>query len=523
VVFDIDDLLVDPGLIRVDVIDGIRTSGLTEKQWREHCARFLPSLTEADYCTVPTEELAVHLRYFNPSVLVLPNGFDHATYQIARRAARRRRAEKPDGLVRIGYAGGTRTHQRDFMAAAEAVAHVLRDRPQCRLVLFRRGDDKVPLIDVAEFPAFAGMEDRIEWRDRVPLEQLPEEIAHFHVNIAPIEVGNIFSEAKSELKFFEAALVDVATVASPSGPFRRAIRNGITGYLASHSDEWYSVLLRLVDEPAYSLRIARAAHRDALWRCGPLRRANGMHLTLRQLLGDSQAAAEAFALELYRRQALNPLAIHIPEAETVYEADQGSQAELTIVLPLYNCARDAEAALESAREQTLQVLDLVIVDDASTDTSPSVALDWARCQVKRFNRIAVLRNNKYSGVNPSRNVGIDAAETPWVLPLDIHKKFQRNLAPPLYRQSVTAARRSLIPRPARLVQLRQGHLSEATASASPRIAPVLLHRTACSIRSSSSMETPLTSAPWFRKKLGRPLPATQIPVRDARNSSSVAV
>jgi glycosyltransferase involved in cell wall biosynthesis len=425
VVFDIDDLLVDSDLVRADLIDGIRTSGLTEQQWQGECDRFHATMVAADYCTVPTEELATNIRRFCRSVMVLPNGFDRATYLTSRRSVRGRRSAKSDGLVRIGYAGGTRTHQRDFAVAAEAVGQVLRDRPHCRLVLFQRTDDKVPLLDIGRFPIFEGIEDRIEWRNRVPLRQLPEKIAHFDVNIAPMEVGNVFCEAKSELKFFEAALVDVPTIASPTGPFRRAIRDGETGFLASNSEDWYAGLLRLVDDPVLRLRVARAAHHDVLWRYGPLRRADAMFSAVSELLGDSRAAAHAFALEVYREQASKTPAICIPDTEIAFESGQLGEAAVTVLVPLHNCAEYVEETLESARAQTLEVLDLIVVDDASTDTSLSVAVEWARRHAKRFNRIIVLRNTASGGVGLARNAGIDAADTPWVLPLDADKRLLR--------------------------------------------------------------------------------------------------
>jgi glycosyltransferase involved in cell wall biosynthesis/SAM-dependent methyltransferase len=423
VVFDVDDLMVDPNLARLDVIDGIRTQGLTEQQVREHYGRIRDTMLAADYCTAPTEELAANLRRFFRPALVLPNGFDRVTYKVSRRSVRLRRSEKSDGLLRIGYAGGSRTHQRDFAVAAGAIARVLRDRPKCRLVLFRSTDGTVPILDVHEFPSFQGIEDRIEWHNFVPLPQLPEKIAHFDINLAPMEVGNPFCEAKSELKFFEAALVDVPTIASPTGPFKRAIRDGITGFLAEHSDEWYNSLLRLVDDPALRFRIARAAQHDVLWRYGSLRRADAMLSAVPQLRGDSRAAAHAFALELYRGQATKPPAIRIPDAEIAFEADQFGAAEVTVVVPLHNYAQYIEEALESVRAQTLEALDLIVIDDASTDTSRSMAIGWAQLNAKRFNRIVVLCNRMNAGLGPTRNVGIDAADTPFVLLLDADNRL----------------------------------------------------------------------------------------------------
>jgi glycosyltransferase involved in cell wall biosynthesis/SAM-dependent methyltransferase len=422
VVYDVDDLMIDPDLARLDIIDGIRTSNLTERQVREHYGRFQATMIAADYCTVPTEELARHVRRFLPMAMVLPNGFDRATYQIARRAVRRRRSGESDGLVRIGYAGGTYTHQRDFSVAAEAIARILRDRPHCRLVLFRNTDGKA-LVDLEEFPTFRGLEDQIELHSFVSLAQLPEKMARFDVNIAPLEVGNEFCEAKSELKYFEAALVDVPTVASPTGPFRHAIENGVTGFLADHSEEWYRALLRLVDDPALRRCLARAAHNDVLWHYGPLRRADVMLSALPQLRGDSRAAAHGFAFELHREQASKRPTIRTSDPEIVFDADQLGVAEVTVVVPLYNYAEYIEEALESVHAQTLDVLDLIVVDDASTDTSLSVAVHWAKRNVQRFNRIAVLTHRVNAGLGPTRNAGFDAADTPFVLLLDADNRL----------------------------------------------------------------------------------------------------
>src|SRR4029079_10479524 len=103
---------------------------------------------------------------------------------------------------------GTRTHQRDLGVAIEAVARLLEEYPHCRLVLYRDREGARPFIDIEEFPALLKVADRIEWRSFRALSELPEEMARFDINLAPLEFGNPYCEAKSQLKFFEAALVD---------------------------------------------------------------------------------------------------------------------------------------------------------------------------------------------------------------------------------------------------------------------------------------------------------------------------
>jgi glycosyltransferase involved in cell wall biosynthesis len=47
---------------------------------------------------------------------------------------------------------------------------------------------------------------------------------------------NVFSNSKSELKYFEAAIVETPTLATPTYSFRLAIDDGVNGYLVDAYD-----------------------------------------------------------------------------------------------------------------------------------------------------------------------------------------------------------------------------------------------------------------------------------------------
>jgi glycosyltransferase involved in cell wall biosynthesis/SAM-dependent methyltransferase len=436
VIFDVDDLMIDPDLAKVELIDGIRSQSLTEKMVRDHYERVRRTMQHAHLCTVTTEELAHYARRAWLPTLVLPNGFDDATLAASRRAARRRAAAPPDGLLRIGYAGGSRTHQRDFALCAASIAGVLRQRPEARLVLFREAAYNTSLVDVDEFPELVGLQAQIEWRDRVPLDRLPEELARFDINLAPLEIGNAFCEAKSELKFFEAALADVVTIASPTGPFARAIRQGETGFLATTPEEWRAALERLLDDPTERARMARAARHDVLWTFGPERRAELMALAIDHIRGGRQAA-HAFALGLNAPHRPEPLP-NIPAHRAVFASDRLGDADVTVVIPLHNYAHYIEEALDSVARQSLTALDLIVIDDASADDGLAVAERWARRHADRFNRVLVLQNTRNAGLGFTRNLGFDQADTPYVLPLDADNR----LLPDCLERCLTAARAS---------------------------------------------------------------------------------
>jgi glycosyltransferase involved in cell wall biosynthesis len=426
VVFDVDDLMIRPELAATRIIDGIRTTNAGIGSTRETFAQVQQAMLNADLCTTTTEELAAHMRAFQKATYILPNGYDAATLGRSRLAVRKRARDAADGLIRIGYAAGTVTHQKDFAAALPGIIRVLQARAQVRLVLFRSKQGP-ELVVVDEFDALTPYADRIDWRDKVGLEELPAELARFDINIAPLEVGNPFCEAKSELKYFEAALVDVPTVASPTGPFTRCIRDGDNGLLAGDDEGWHQALLRLVDDAELRRAMGRRAYLDSIWPFGPQRRTELASSFVDQISGGG-AGARAFALDVLQQRdtaGRAAAAIELAATQVLYCTDRMEEAHVTVVVPCYNYAEFIIEALESVRSQTLALLDLVVIDDCSTDPLTSeLILQWARTHEQRFNRLVVLRHVENAGLSAARNSGFDAAETPYVLPLDADNRLR---------------------------------------------------------------------------------------------------
>ena len=422
VAFDVDDLVVDPAMARPEIIDGMRTMGVGEAHLAGFFAEMRSTLLAADFAVATTDELAFHLRRVHTTVHVVPNGFDRAAHARTRMACRARSCAPSDGLLRIGYAAGTQSHQRDFAAVAGAVAAVLRDRPAVRLVLFRDAADGREMLITAEFAALAAVRDRIEWRDTVAVEALADEVARFDVAICPLETGNPFCEAKSEIKFVEAALAGVPCVASPSGPLSRAIADGVTGLLARDEAGWRAALLALVDDASLRRRIGLAAYCDVLWRFGPQRAALAWDEILCGLEGPREAARQH---ELRVSRGLRPRndTPAIAETETLFAHDTLGEAAVAVAVTSFNYAGVIEEALASAGGQTLAALELVVVDDCSTDGSAERIVAWAKRHCGRFTRVRVERTLRNGGLGAARNAAFAAAGTEYVMSLDADNRL----------------------------------------------------------------------------------------------------
>lgn len=429
IVFDVDDLMIDPTLARPDVIDAIRSQRLDAGDVARMYERIASTFALADYGVAPTTFLAQYMRRYQKPAFVLKNTFDTQALEDSRKAVRQRRLENGDGLERIGYAGGTRTHQQDFRQAAGAIARVLTERPQCRLVLFtHRGE---PILDPVEYPEFAACMSQIEWREAVPLAELPNELARFDINLAPLVAGNPFCEAKSELKYFEAALVNVPTIASPTQAFAEAIEHGVTGYLADSPDDWHASITALLDDQGHRAKVAEAAYLDVIGRYGPGQHADNIGHVLKQISESNARKTSTFTTAISAPPPnVRPL---VPANRIVLEQDRLGQAAICVVIPLYNYERYIREALDSVASQTLEVLDLVVVDDASTDNSLAVAEQWITQHLPRFNRVLLCRNDSNSGLALTRNSAFARAETQYVLPLDADNILLPNCAETLLK------------------------------------------------------------------------------------------
>jgi Glycosyl transferase family 2/Glycosyl transferases group 1 len=262
------------------------------------------------------------------------------------------------------------------------------------------------------------LQHRIEWRDLVELSELPKELARFTINLAPLETGNPFCEAKSELKFFEAALVEVPTIATPTETYRAAIRNNVTGLLATNEQEWYHAIVSLLKDSRMRSRLGQAAYHDVLWRYGPERRLEIVSSVIEQICFRGSRAARSFGEQISRRQTDTFSLPSLADHEIVFKNDNLKQSKVTIIIPLHDYENYINEALESVRTQTLADLDLVVIDDCSTDNSINIAKVWIERWSGRFNRALLICNKKNSGLPLTRNVGFVHSETPYVLPLD---------------------------------------------------------------------------------------------------------
>lgn len=82
-----------------------------------------------------------------------------------------------------------------------------------------------------------------------------------------------------------------------------------------------------------------------------------------------------------------------------------SDIKVTVIVPAYNAGEGLRVAVESILKQTWQNLEVIIVDDCSTDNTLDIATEYAH----RDHRVIVKQTPKNSGPYVARNIALEIA------------------------------------------------------------------------------------------------------------------
>ena len=103
--------------------------------------------------------------------------------------------------------------------------------------------------------------------------------------------------------------------------------------------------------------------------------------------------------------------------------------KISIIMPVYNKEKYLKECLDSVLRQTFQDIEIICVDDGSTDSSPEMLKGYA----EKDSRIRFLRQ-KNQGAGPARNYGFSLAAGEYVIFLDSDDIFEEKLLEKLFER-----------------------------------------------------------------------------------------
>ena len=248
--WDVDDLIFDEDVLKTS--STINSLEPAEKEGVINGAKlYRQAMLACDEGIASTSGLAKAMKEAGlETVYVVENALDDETLAVAHSIEGRLKKQE-DGLIRIIYGSGTKTHNIDFLEAAPALANILKENPNVR---FR-------IIGYLELPEyFDEVQSQIE---RIPFCNYTEYLTYLSecdISIAPLE-NFVFNDAKSNIKYLEASITKVASVCSPRAAFADVIVNGENGFLADNEQQWHEAFDTLIQNPELRDSMAQAAYR----------------------------------------------------------------------------------------------------------------------------------------------------------------------------------------------------------------------------------------------------------------------
>jgi glycosyltransferase involved in cell wall biosynthesis len=271
ILYDTDDLVFDQDAFKyIDSPDF--SDPLRARLYIKAMNRQKEMLLASDAILVSTDYLVKQVRRLDKAVWVHTNAFSLEMLALSE-AALEEKTSTPGRIV-VGYASGTRTHDRDLAVALPAIRGIMEQYPRVELWLVGEVD---PGVGWERFGQRVRRIPKVDWRD------LPGYLAQFDINLAPLVAGNPFAESKSAIKYMEAALVKCPTVASACGEFRIAIRDGENGFLAFGEQDWKGKLTRLVEDAGLRREMGSRAYQEVMEKDHPLVRSEELREILNSL------------------------------------------------------------------------------------------------------------------------------------------------------------------------------------------------------------------------------------------------
>lgn len=106
--------------------------------------------------------------------------------------------------------------------------------------------------------------------------------------------------------------------------------------------------------------------------------------------------------------------------------------KVSVIVPVYNSEQELRDCLDSLVEQTEKDIEIIVIDDGSTDNSPEIEAEYQ----KKYPNIKVYRNERNLGQSETRNRGIELAEGDYIAFLDSDDYVNPGMYEELYQAAV---------------------------------------------------------------------------------------
>ena len=102
--------------------------------------------------------------------------------------------------------------------------------------------------------------------------------------------------------------------------------------------------------------------------------------------------------------------------------------KISVIIPVYNTEKYLKRCLDSIIRQNFQDIEIIIVNDSSTDNSLEIIKEY----LKQDDRIILINKEKNEGLSAARNSGIKIAKGEYILHIDSDDWIEQNYFKDMY-------------------------------------------------------------------------------------------
>ncbi|ALV91563.1 MULTISPECIES: glycosyltransferase [Pantoea] len=229
-----DDLLtpeyiLEKGAVRSEIAD--------IPSMRDSLIRDSAMLLGAEKLVLSTEKLSQTFSGFVDEISVEHNKLP-IEYFLSKEDLNLKRKERKSKKIKLLYLSGSKTHIKDYTIICGCLIKLAMEHPDRFSINFLG-----TLNDQTSIFSNLGVETN--FIPFVSFEEMIQEIGRNDLVLVPLE-NTVFNNAKSNIKFIEAASQGVPVIASNVDQYNLAISSGVNGWLCENELDWYENLKSII-------------------------------------------------------------------------------------------------------------------------------------------------------------------------------------------------------------------------------------------------------------------------------------
>ncbi|GEM_PF-1764764 len=252
IAMNFDDLLTPEYILEKGAV---RSEIANIPSMRDSLIRDSAMLLGAEKLILSTEKLGETFNGFVDEISIESNKLPFE-YFLSKEEVLTRKESYSSKKIKLLYLSGSKTHLKDYTIICGCLIKLAMEYPEKFSINFLG-----TLNDQTSIFSNLGVET--DFIPFVSFEDMIKEIGRNDLVLVPLE-NTVFNNAKSNIKFIEAASQGVPVIASNVDEYKTAITSGVNGWLCNSEIEWYENLKSIILKEVNLKEVGINAYESAL-------------------------------------------------------------------------------------------------------------------------------------------------------------------------------------------------------------------------------------------------------------------